>query len=92
MSVGTDQLVLELTPLQDRVDYVLRWIRQDGDVLELPNRVHVSWQPANLGGLRASLRCSVPGFRAAASSFGMRIPPVGAVRVGRAGGRRPVKA
>lgn len=58
---GPDQVVVELTPLQDRVSYVYRRIRSHGEVEELEYRVRVSWQPANLGGVRALFRCSNPG-------------------------------
>jgi hypothetical protein len=60
-SVGRERVVLELTPLQDRVDCVFRWNGPDGEQQEIESRVRVSWQPANLGGLRASLHCSSVG-------------------------------
>jgi hypothetical protein len=54
---GDGYLVLELTPLEDHVSYVVSRTGPDG-VVGLENRVHVSWQPANLGGFRAWFRCS----------------------------------
>jgi hypothetical protein len=55
---GTGWVVLELTPLEDHVSYVVSRTRPDGSVWELEDRVQVSWQPANLGGFRAWFRCS----------------------------------
>jgi hypothetical protein len=55
---GDGYVVLELTPLEDHVSYVLSRTRPDGSVWELEDHVQVSWQPANLGGFRAWFRCS----------------------------------
>jgi hypothetical protein len=55
---GDGYVVLELTPLEDHVSYVVSRNGPGGVVWELENRVQVSWQPANLGGLRAWFRCS----------------------------------
>ena len=58
---GRDDVAIELTPYQNEVLYTYRRVSPQHGVEELQRRLRVTWEPANLGGMRAWLHCSSPG-------------------------------